>query len=349
MDQAELTAHVVALTQKVDKLTQGLHDMQVENHALRMNLAALQAAPDRDLPEPKIGPPEYFPGERKKYRQFINSCQILFDLRPRTYRTDRVKIRTMISDLRGEPQAWAHTLMERDDPMMNSLPAFIDAMNQLYEDTRKQATASSALRALKQGRGPVEEYISEFKRWAMETEWNNISLRDQFREGLSEGLKDELARVEPPDTLERLMHVCTSLDRRFREHRAERGSGDRNHSGSPSISGERVSHSPSTASVPMELCALKGPLSQTEKQRRRLSNLCLYCASPAHLVEQCPFLKRKPLGEQQISHIHSTPSLVSTSHIRLPLTLQWDQNRVNLEAMIDTGASGNFIFFSCKK
>lgn len=343
MDPAELTAHVVALSQKVEALSQGFQDLQTENQALRMNLAALQTASSRDDPEPTVCPPECFSGDRKKYRRFINSCQILFDLKPRTYRTDRVKIRTIISYLRDEPQDWAHTLLEREDPALDSLGSFIGAMNNLYEDSSKRLTAVAAIRSLKQERRPVEEYLTEFKRWAAETEWNDLGLCDQFRLGLSEALKDELAKVELPDSLHQLMKVCTSLDRRLRERRSERSLSDRPCQGALGASRERSTPPSTSSTVPMEIGALRGPLTQTEKQRRRTSNLCLYCASPAHLVEQCPHINKKPAGEKTTIISQLTKIKTPTSHILISLILQWDQSQLTIEAMLDSGASGNFI------
>ncbi|XP_018422186.1 PREDICTED: protocadherin alpha-3-like [Nanorana parkeri] len=95
----------------------------------------------------------------------------------------------------GEPRAWANSYLEKEDPMLNSFDNCWAAMSLLYEDPCKQLTAESVIRSLKQGKRPVEDYIAEFKRWARETEWNDISLRNEFRLSLSELLKDELARA----------------------------------------------------------------------------------------------------------------------------------------------------------
>ena len=64
-------------------------------------------------------------------------------------------------------------------------------MSLLYDDFNKQLTVENAIRNLKQGTGPVEDFKSQFQRWAFETEWNDITRRNCFRLGLSEPLKDE--------------------------------------------------------------------------------------------------------------------------------------------------------------
>lgn len=94
-------------------------------------------------------------------------------------------------------------------------------MAQLYEDPQRTATAESALFALQQGRRPAKDYVTNFKRWSADTQWNNAALCHQFRMGLSGGLKDELAQVGMPDTLEELIALTIQIDRRLRERRSE--------------------------------------------------------------------------------------------------------------------------------
>lgn len=95
-------------------------------------------------------------------------------------------------------------------------------MAQLYEDPQKTTTAEAALYTLQQGRRAAEDYVTDFRRWSADTNWNDAALRHQFRMGLSDSLKDELARVGVPDTLEALKHLAIQIDRRLRERRAER-------------------------------------------------------------------------------------------------------------------------------
>lgn len=55
--------------------------------------------------------------------------------------------------------------------------------------------AEAALRALQQGRHPVEEYTVDFRKWSADTSWNEAALKYQYRQGLWESLKEDLARV----------------------------------------------------------------------------------------------------------------------------------------------------------
>lgn len=100
---------------------------------------------------------------------------------------------------------------------MTNLTTFFDTMAQLYKDPQLSATAEAALHTLQQGRRTAEDYVAEFKRWSADTNWNDAALRHQFRMGLSDSLKDELARVGMPQTLNALIDLAIQIDRCLRE------------------------------------------------------------------------------------------------------------------------------------
>ena len=165
MEPAELANHLVGLSQRVDNLTATMNELRLENDNLR-NQNFVQA---RDRPEPKVCPPEPFSGDRKIFRQFISSCRLMFDLRPRTYYSDRVRILTLISYLKGEPRLWADAYLLEHGELLGAFETFLDEMSLLYEDPNRQLTAENNIRSLKHGKRPVEEFISEFKCWCRET------------------------------------------------------------------------------------------------------------------------------------------------------------------------------------
>lgn len=57
----------------------------------------------------------------------------------------------------------------------------------------------------------------EFHKWSADSRWNDAALKYQFRQGLSETFRDELARIEAPTSLENLIQVSIQLDRRLLE------------------------------------------------------------------------------------------------------------------------------------
>lgn len=63
-------------------------------------------------PEPRVPTPEKFSGDRTKFLAFRSSCQLYFALQPRTFSLEATKVGFVISLLQGEPQTWAHRLLE---------------------------------------------------------------------------------------------------------------------------------------------------------------------------------------------------------------------------------------------
>ncbi|XP_053575147.1 protein LDOC1-like [Bombina bombina] len=135
MDPADLPQIVYNLSQRVDQLSQSLRDFPVENETLRKvirDTVSGKILSTDNTPEPHIAPPEPFQGDRSLYRQFKNACLLTFNLKPKTYSNDRMKVLTLITYLRGEPHIWADTLYETDNPVLSSLNSFLAVMDELY-------------------------------------------------------------------------------------------------------------------------------------------------------------------------------------------------------------------------
>uniref|UniRef100_A0A8C5R0W1 ribonuclease H n=1 Tax=Leptobrachium leishanense TaxID=445787 RepID=A0A8C5R0W1_9ANUR len=356
---AVLTEQVSALTKVVQKLQTG-QEALLHKERSRAESTALPPSPSGsviqqvDLPalEPRVNMPERFAGDRTRYRTFITACELMFSLCPRTYGSDSVKVRSAISLLSGPPQEWAFQLLREGSPLLTSWGSFVRAMNPIYDDPLRSSAALTTIRHLKQGRRPVEDYISEFRAVAADTGLNDVGLKDHFRHGLSEQLKDELARIGVPTSLEALITQSLVLDQHFRERRQERLSNTpftppRRHEPSPVTSPRPTSSSSSPE--PMEIGTIKGPLSSSERDRRRTQNLCLYCGQPGHLLRGCPTRPPRP-SERGKSHltIASLQSVVgsASTHLTIPVTLQWGDRSVDLNAIIDSGASNSFFDLS---
>ncbi|OCT58491.1 hypothetical protein XELAEV_18002051mg [Xenopus laevis] len=86
-----------------------------------------------------------------------------------------------------------------------------------------------------------------------------------FRKGLSEAVKNELARVDTPKNLSSFIQICIKIDSRLTERREE----------------------------PMQLGFVRESISREERQRRRAHQLCLYCGGKGHFAAVCPKKLRK--------------------------------------------------------
>ena len=80
-----------------------------------------------------------------------------------------------------------------------------------------------ALKALKQGKNSVAEYISRFDQYKGQTGWSDTDHRTRFYDGLSEQLKDNLAISDRPITsLQELKAAAQVLDQHMRQQEAEK-------------------------------------------------------------------------------------------------------------------------------
>ena len=59
---------------------------------------------------------------------------------------------------------------------------------------------------------------------------------------------------------------------------------------------------PTNTAIPMEIgpSRRRGPLSNAEKDNRRQANLCLYCASPNHMVHNCTNRPQARIAANQV-------------------------------------------------
>ena len=349
----ELCRHLDGLTQAVRALQEGY--TRLENRVQALSAPSTSSASGTSTspsvimlpPEPKVPMPERFSGERSKYRAFRNACELYFALQPRNFSLEATKVGFVISLLYCEPQAWAHRLMEQKDLSLDRLDTFFQAMSLLYEDPHLAATAEAALHALQQGRRPAEDYVSEFRRWSADTNWNNAALCYQFRLGLSETLKDELARVGVPETLEALINLTIQIDRRLRERRTERATG----LSRPAWMLPRVPTFPNPSPPapittsrdipePMQLGLIRPSLTSEERLRRRTNNLCLYCGEPGHYVRTCPAKYRKSTS---LSSVHTPVVFNNSSHLAVPVLLQLPGRAIQTSAILDSGACSCFL------
>uniref|UniRef100_A0A8C5M5M4 Gypsy retrotransposon integrase-like protein 1 n=1 Tax=Leptobrachium leishanense TaxID=445787 RepID=A0A8C5M5M4_9ANUR len=355
MDPADVLDAIASLTRQVTVLSHSVQDLQLTQAQMQgqvQNLLPISSSSQNEdmiSPEPRIPMPERFSGRRESYRGFLMSCEILFALNPRTYQSDFVRIRTVISLFSDEAQVWAHNLLRTADPVLQSWNSFLSAMNQLYEDPQRSDFAQAQIRQLRQGRRPIEDYTIEFRRLASETGWNETALVSQFRWGLSESVKDELARGETPTSLEPLIRLVLQIDRRIRERVRERTL----FSPPPRPPAPRMlapSPLPTTSTIPsteepMQLNVVRRRLTPQENQHRRDNGLCLYCGKNTHLVRDCPDTPTKGgMATCCPSTILSTSmSSVQSPHLLVQLVLQWEEKSITVEAMIDSGASNCFI------
>ena len=249
--------------------------------------------------EPKVPLPEKFDGTRSEYRGFISQMELVFMLNPSRFPNDAAKVGTIGTLLTGKVRQWFTPFIERAtdySEILNDYSAFRVLMDSCFSDPDRAVTASNKIRRLFQGRRPAAHYAADFRSLAVDLDWNDASLMDQYRHGLNDSVKDMLIHYPIPASLDSLIALSVQLDNRIYERRSEKYQGWDHKTDVKSTPVEPKSNA-------MEIDAIRrGPLSDQEKKRRREMNLCLYCGSDQHLRAACPVASKKNFSNAANSH-----------------------------------------------
>ena len=187
--------------------------------------------------------------------------------------------------------------------LFSNYAQFEQGLEQLYGSRDKQRVATRQLQQLRQT-GPASQYTATFRRFALETGWNDTALVTSYYDGLRDNIKNELARMKRPDNLEELINLVITMDEQLYERQMEMGrtNGYRPYNGYQNSNGyqgnrgynanTQVPRQPYYGPQPMDLGATRGPLSKKDKDHRIQNNLCLYCGKPGHKARECKAKQR---------------------------------------------------------
>ena len=98
--------------------------------------------------------------------------------------------------MEDEARTWAlpylETLANGRHPFSGLYRNFTDAFTKRFAPLDSTEAVRDALKALKQGKSSVAEYISKFDQYVQQTGWSDADHRTRFYDGLTEGVKDAL-------------------------------------------------------------------------------------------------------------------------------------------------------------
>ena len=193
-------------------------------------IAALQSASANTTSpastEPKIADPEPFGGERAALHNFLSKCRLKFAGQPSRFNKEEKKIFYAGALLKGVAYSWFQPLLTRLQegnpvPEFATFQTFADALTRMYGDPNLEATSERLLNKLKQT-GSAAWYLAEFQRLSQYIRWNDSALYNRFYEGLTDDIKDEIAKYGRPKTLVDLQNFATSLDGRMYDRYLEK-------------------------------------------------------------------------------------------------------------------------------
>lgn len=279
------------LLSQVQQLTQAVLVLQQQTAANAATLA-VSATPPTRCP---VNPPDRFGGNVDEFPAFLAQCELYMELRDRDFTTDKTKVCFILSLLKGQAAKWATPLLVGSSPLLSNYQGFKAHFSAAYANPVKAETANRKIRALSQQKTSVSQYTTEFQLITQDLAWNEAALIDQYTEGLSDEILDELARSERPTTLQDLIHLCLRIDGRLqsrRQNRKQYTSSSRTLPTPPRAPAPGPSM-PSPDTEPMQLGVARPRLTPEEKLRRRTQHLCLYCGEAGHFSVSCPAKQKR--------------------------------------------------------
>ena len=176
----------------------------------------------------KVHEPDTFNGmEPNKLRTFLVQCKLCFQDRPKAFCQDRAKVTFAQSYLKGMTLEWFEPdLLDPGSPAqrpcwMNSWIDFIAELQKTFGPHDPVADAEHQLEHLiLRDSHRVTWYIVDFNRLMSQVrDYGDGALRHLFYSGLPDCLKDKIARVGKPWTLDGLCALCQEIDARYWERK----------------------------------------------------------------------------------------------------------------------------------
>jgi len=280
----------------------------------------------------KVREPDTFNGtDPKKLRTFLVQCELCFQDRAKAFCLDRAKVTFAQSYLKGMTLEWFEPdLLNSGNPAdrphwMDSWVHFIAELQSTFGPHDPVADAEHQLEHLQMKDSYcVTRYIVDFNCLASQVQdYGDGALCRLFYSGLPDRLKDEIARVGKPLTLNGLRALCQEIDARYWERKDEisrttktqstssptkpsnsRGNSSNsgqekskagNSSSSTSGSSKTTSNQSSSGSRPdlTNKLGKDGKLTADERKRRLDNNLCMFCGGTGHFMDNCPKKTKK--------------------------------------------------------
>ena len=285
--------------------------------------------------EPKVNDPTPFTGVNAEgsnsLENFITQLDMVFRLQPSRFPDDIAKVFYAASYMKEIAFKWIQPYIaavgtSTEDPITRSYILFCDALRKMFGNVTLVSDAENKVMRMKQGNKSAAEYTTEFKRYAVLTEFNEPALFWAYRNNINTQLQDELIVRDTPSTLEEYQKIVINLDllireRRqnkesrnngkkainksvhFHQHQQTKSKFDNNFSDNDDVRPMEIDNASRGQQKVFKKKKKHAPLSEQEKQRRRDLGLCIYCGDPDHDVDDCT---AKPIITRSLNAILST-------------------------------------------
>jgi transposase InsO family protein len=303
---------VKSLEHKIRELTEKLNMLgtdyekqmpSVNDHLQQLHAQVVASAPAGAVQGPRLPKAECFEGNRTKLRGFLTQMDMHMDMNKSKLPTEASRVIFVSTYLRGqawdwfEPhirdyygkpkEAWSMTTTDIFDDYAN----FRQHLENTFGDIDAARTAERKLQRIRQNHS-ASAYASEFLQIISYLDLPDRAYIPYFEAGLKSDVKDELARIDRPSTLDQLIKVAVKIDNRNSERRRERQEMDqwkkgKSHGFNRYNSGRRDYHRPARDSDPYGPKPMELDATREEQDERKKKNLCFNCGKPGHRAREC--------------------------------------------------------------
>ncbi|KAG2214551.1 hypothetical protein INT46_003101 [Mucor plumbeus] len=270
---------------------------------------------NNQIREPKVNDPTVYTGVNiegsNSLENFITQLDMVFRLQPSRFPDDISKVFYAASYMKDIAFKWIQPYIasvgtSSESPITRSYILFCDALRKMFGDVTLVSDAENKVMRMKQGAKTASEYTTEFKRYAVLTEFNEAALFWAYRNNINAQLQDELIVRSTPSNLQDYQDLVINLDLLMRERKCNKDFRNKKpYNNKPMHFQQRPplyqqikqhQHSDNDDVRPMEIDNTFRnqrkknkkkyvPLTEAEKQRRNDLGLCVYCGSSDHDIE----------------------------------------------------------------